>query len=158
MRGRRLFDDYASLIFKYFYENSHDNIHDSAKTVRKIKSKVYRVLQRHISDTNYSQEKQTVGRPKKTDTIEDNQVVQKFATFGSVCPKITHKILPFVSFEMWLDDVGTDLKRNLLLRELSIVCCFIFSFCLFRQLLFLNNSVILCLPNFCFLQVSISAE
>ena len=66
MRGCRLSDGYAKLYFKYFDKNPHVTINDLTKTVKKAKSKVYRVISYQtlrLSDISYSQKRENFRQP-----------------------------------------------------------------------------------------------
>ena len=78
MRGRRLSDDYANLIFKYCDENPDFTIKQLAKLVKKSKSTVYDALQRRISRT-FIRQKKRLGRPNKTNAGED-EIIQNLET------------------------------------------------------------------------------
>ena len=84
MRGRRLPDDYPSLIFKYCNENPDFTIKQLAKLAKKLKSTVYDVLTKKNIKELFSRKKNRLGCPRKTNRREDDQFIQKFEFLSDI--------------------------------------------------------------------------
>ena len=65
MRGRRLPDDYPSLIFKYCNENPDFTIKQLAKLAENLKSTVYDVLTKKNIKELFSRKKKPIRLPQK---------------------------------------------------------------------------------------------
>ena len=80
MRGRRLSDDYASLIFKYCNENPDFTIKQLTNLVEKSKSTVYDVLTKKNIKELFSTKKNRLGCPRIKNRSEDDQFIRKLET------------------------------------------------------------------------------
>ena len=94
MRDRQLFDDYASLIFKYCDEHSDFIIKRLAKLGKKSKSKLFSTKKKHYdapkngSEVDRIIQNLEINRKKNISYPEQNCPVSRFTFrgFSCICP------------------------------------------------------------------------